>query len=60
MSGNYEINVEIIDPNMAADMERIFQTDLSNCVQLSPGYWAARGLHRRFTETVLNPLRGLL
>ena len=47
-------------PTMAAAMEEIFQTDLSNCVELSAGYWAERGLHRRFTEAVLNPLRGLL
>ena len=60
MSGNYEINVEFIDPTMAAAMEEIFQTDLSNCVELSAGDWAERGLHRRFTEAVLNPLRGLL
>ena len=60
MSGNYEIKVEFIDPTMAAAMEEIFQTDLSNCVELSAGDWAARGLHRRFTEAVLNPLRGLL
>ena len=26
----------------------------------SAGDWEERGLHRRFTEAVLNPLRGLL
>jgi cardiolipin synthase len=60
MSGNYEINVEFIDPAMAAAMEEIFESDLTNCVELSAGDWAARGLHRRFTEAVLNPLRTLL
>ena len=28
MTGNYEVNVEFIDPAMAAEMERIFDTDL--------------------------------
>ena len=28
MTGNYEVNVEFIDPGLAAAMERIFATDL--------------------------------
>ena len=31
MTGNYEINVEIIDASLAEEMERIFETDLTNC-----------------------------
>ncbi len=60
MTGNYEINVEFIDPAMAEQMERIFETDLTNCVELTADRWEARGLHRRFTEAVLAPLRPLL
>ncbi len=60
MTGNYEINVEFIDPAMATQMERIFETDLTNCVELTADRWEARGLHRRFTEAVLAPLRPLL
>ncbi|MFL6159772.1 MAG: phospholipase D-like domain-containing protein [Marmoricola sp.] len=60
MSGNYEINVEFIDPGMAAVMEEIFRTDLAQCSHLAPRDWNARGVHRRFTEAVLNPLRHLL
>ena len=60
MSGNYEINVEIIDDSMAAQMEKIFETDLSNTVELEAPHWAARGFNRRFTEAVLRPLRPLL
>ena len=37
MTGNYEINVEIIDPALAAAMEGIFRTDLSNCLELTAG-----------------------
>jgi cardiolipin synthase len=60
MTGNYEVNVEFIDPGMAAEMERIYHTDLSNCVELTAETWAERGLHRKFTELVLAPLRPLL
>ena len=60
MSGNYEVNVEIIDDGMAATMEAIFATDLAQCVELEDRHWSARGVHRRFTEAVLAPLRPLL
>jgi cardiolipin synthase len=60
MTGNYEINVEFIDSKMAAEMERIFATDLSNSVELTAEEWAARGLHRKFTELVIAPLRPFL
>jgi cardiolipin synthase A/B len=60
MTGNYEVNVEFVDAGMAAQMERIYRTDLSNCEELTAETWAARGLHRKFTELVLAPLRPLL
>lgn len=60
MTGNYEINVEFIDSAFAAEMERIYETDLSNCVELTAEQWDRRGVHRRFTELVLAPLRPLL
>ncbi|MGH3372926.1 MAG: phospholipase D-like domain-containing protein [Nocardioidaceae bacterium] len=60
MTGNYEINVEFIDPEMAAQMERIFATDLSNATELTAEEWDARGTHRKFTELVLAPLRPFL
>jgi cardiolipin synthase len=60
MSGNYEINVEFIDESMAKVMEAIFRSDLEQCSHLSERDWNARGIHRRFTEAVLNPLRHLL
>ena len=60
MTGNYEINVEFIDPAMAEQMEKIFETDLSNTVELTAQEWEARGVHKKFTETVLAPLRPLL
>jgi cardiolipin synthase len=60
MTGNYEINLEIIDDSMAAEMERIFETDLTNTEELTASTWAARGVHKKFTELVLAPLRPLL
>ena len=45
---------------MATAMEKVFQTDLSNCVELTQGEWESRDIYRRFTEAVLAPLRPLL
>jgi cardiolipin synthase len=60
MTGNYEINVEFIDADLAGQMERIFLNDLQACVELTAETWAARGVHKKFTELVLAPLRPLL
>jgi cardiolipin synthase len=60
MTGNYEINVEFIDPGMAEVMEAIFASDIEQASNLTTRTWNARGLHRRFTEGVLRPLRHLL
>ena len=60
LQGNYEINVEFIDPGMAAVMEAVFASDLEQSSYLSPRDWYSRGIHRRFTEGVLRPLRHLL
>jgi len=60
LQGNYEINVEVIDPGLAAVMEEIFLTDESNSLELTIGEWEARDLHRKFTESFLGPLRPLL
>ena len=60
MTGNYEINLEFIDAGLAKQMEQIFRTDLSNAVELTADEWDRRGVHRKFTELVLAPLRPLL
>ncbi len=60
LTGNYEINVELIDPDVASAMEEIFATDQANSLELTSGEWEARDLHRKFTEFVLGPLRPLL
>ena len=60
MTGNYEVNLEIIDVDMATQMERIFITDLQNAQRLTPEAWSARGLHKKAVEAFLGPLRPLL
>lgn len=60
LTGNYEINVEVIDEGLAGAMEAIFEVDQTNCLELTSQEWAARDLHRKFTEFVLTPLRPLL
>jgi cardiolipin synthase len=60
LTGNYEINVEIIDPGLAGSLEEIFRIDESHSIELTRGEWEARDIYRRFTEYVLNPLRPLL
>jgi cardiolipin synthase A/B len=60
LQGNFEINVEIIDPGLASSLEEIFRLDESNSLELTRAEWEARDIYRRFTEFVLNPLRPLL
>jgi cardiolipin synthase A/B len=60
LTGNYEINVEIIDSHQAGSLEEVFRIDESNCLELTQAEWEARDVYRRFTEFVLNPLRPLL
>ena len=60
LTGNYEINVEAIDEQFARALEEVFERDQSNCLELTLAEWEARDLHRRFTESILTPLRPLL
>ena len=61
LQGNYEINVEFIDPGMAADRWRRSSGWTSRtALELSRDEWEARDLHRKFTERFLQPLRPLL
>ena len=60
LSGNYEINVEVIDSSLAEALEEIFAVDEGNTLELTLDEWEARDLHRKFTESVLWPLRPLL
>ncbi|MBD2763850.1 phosphatidylserine/phosphatidylglycerophosphate/cardiolipin synthase family protein [Kocuria sp. cx-455] len=60
LSFNYETNVEIIDPDFAAEMEKVFEADSEHCETLSSPRWRDRHRMARFAETVLIPLRPIL
>lgn len=60
LSFNYETNVEIVDPDFAAEMEKVFESDTEHCEVLSSPRWRDRHPMARFAETVLIPLRPIL
>ena len=60
MTGNYEVNLEVIDPAMAEEMERIFEMDLRNASRLTLDVWESRPVEVKLTELFLAPLRPLL
>ena len=57
MQGNFEINLEIYDEKLAARMEDIFATDLTNARQLTLDEWQNRPRLARVGEELLHPLR---
>lgn len=57
---NYETNVEIIDPDFAAEMEKIFRRDAEHCEVVTSPQWRDRHPMARLTEMALKPLRPLL
>lgn len=60
MLGNYEINLEVFDRDVARQMEEIFAVDATNSVELTLEKWQSRHAMVKFSETVLTPLRPLL
>lgn len=60
LTGNYEINMEIFDADLAANMERIFAVDSANSRILSLEEWQSRHMMARFSEAILAPLRPFL
>ena len=60
LTGNYEINVEIFDADVAQQLEHIFEVDGSNSVELDLDEWRTRHLMVKFSEAVLTPFRPLL
>lgn len=55
--GNYEINAEIIAHPVAAALEEIFATDLTNCQEVHLERWEQRSPVAKFTEALLAPWR---
>lgn len=60
LAGNYEINMEVFNADVARQMEEIFALDSSNTVELTLPSWARRHAMVKFSETVLTPFRPLL
>ena len=58
--GNYEINMEVYNAEVAKQMEDVFAIDSSNAVELTIEAWERRHAMVKFSETVLTPLRPLL
>jgi cardiolipin synthase len=60
LSWNYEINLDVIDRDVAAEMERTFRMDLSNSVELTLDEWNRRPHLSKISERILIPLRPFL
>ncbi|HEX2176733.1 MAG TPA: phospholipase D-like domain-containing protein [Nocardioidaceae bacterium] len=60
LTGNYEVNVEFYDSDLAEQMQRVFETDCSNARELTLRAWERRHVAAKFSESVLAPLRPLL
>jgi cardiolipin synthase len=60
LTGNYEINLEIVDSGLAATMEHVFEVDSSNCRILTEEEWQSRHVVARVSEAILAPLRPFL
>ncbi|MDO5630189.1 MAG: phospholipase D-like domain-containing protein [Mobilicoccus sp.] len=60
LRGNYEINLEIVDPDQAEHMETVFRRDLDRCREMTLEEWRRRPLHYRLGETLLRPLEPIL
>lgn len=58
--GNYEINVEVYSPELAAQMEQIFACDKGNAEELTLERWLTRHWFMEVSERILAPLRLIL
>ena len=60
LAGNFEVNMEILDPAVARHLEEVFRIDAGNCTELTLTQWTSRPLINRVTEGILSPWRPLL
>ncbi|PWI58118.1 phospholipase D-like domain-containing protein [Sulfoacidibacillus thermotolerans] len=54
--GNFELNVEFLNPEVADQMEVIFIADLQHCRELQLHEWVHRPILQKLGELVLSPL----
>lgn len=57
---NYEINIQVFDPDFASRVEEIFQADSQHCEEIDALRWRRRNALVRATELALIPMRALL
>lgn len=57
LMGNYEVNLEITDEDLARQMEEIFRVDESNTVELTEDRWNMRAPVAKAIEVLLSPWR---
>jgi cardiolipin synthase len=60
MLGNYELNLEVYSRGLAAQMERMFETDKANAKELALEEWERRPLPAKLAERVLSNLSPLV
>jgi cardiolipin synthase A/B len=60
LTGNYEVNLEITDPDVAEQMERVFEVDLTNSREMTLEEWESRHVAAKLGEVILSPLWPLL
>ncbi|RLV56992.1 phosphatidylserine/phosphatidylglycerophosphate/cardiolipin synthase family protein [Aeromicrobium phragmitis] len=60
LTGNYEINLEIINEEFAAGMRAVFAEDVESAERLTAEAWQGRPVVARLYEWVLKPLKPLL
>jgi cardiolipin synthase len=60
MLGNYEINLEVYDQRLAAQMERMFALDKTNADELTLEKWESRPLQSKVVERALATLSPLV
>ena len=57
MARDEEVNLVVLDPDLAATLDAHFDEDLERSVRIEAGRWRSRPLHRRALELALAPLR---
>lgn len=58
--GNYEVNAVIFSPELAEQMEHVFEIDKSNAFELTLEQWRSRPWYVKASERVIKPLRFVL
>lgn len=60
LTGNYEINLEILDPGFAGHLETVFANDVAHARELTRDEWSRRPYIAKGCELLLAPLRPFL